>query len=91
MAGLVRGKKAADALAFLKFTPKKAAKTIYKVVASAVANAINNFAKDKEKLVVSKIIVNKGQTLKRSIPASRGRSAPILKRTAHITVEVSES
>ncbi|MCT4592040.1 MAG: 50S ribosomal protein L22 [Candidatus Gracilibacteria bacterium] len=90
VAGIVRGKKATDALDFLRFTPKKSAKILYKVIQSAIANAENNFNKDKANLKISSILVTKGPTYKRGVPASRGRVAPILKRTSHITVEVTE-
>lgn len=90
VAGMVRGKKVQDALDLLNFMPKKSAKMLYKLVASAAANAEQNNQKTKEKLVISKVLVTKGPTYKRGIPASRGRMAPILKRTSHITVEVIE-
>lgn len=88
VAGLVRRKNAMEALDILKFTPKKAAKLLYKVVHSAVANAETNFKQKKDELVIKEIIVNEGRTLKRSVPVSRGRVHPILKRTSHITVTV---
>lgn len=88
VAGMVRGKKVKDALEILEYTPKKAAKLLYKVVRSAAANATNNFKQNLDELVITRILVTKGPTLKRSIPVSRGRSHPILKRCAHITVDV---
>jgi large subunit ribosomal protein L22 len=88
VAGLVRGKNAQEALDVLKFTPKKAAGILYKVVQSALANAQNNFKQKKEDLVIKEIVVNKGLTMKRSLPISRGRVHPILKHTSHITVTV---
>ncbi len=89
IAALVRGKKVSDALTQLKFTPKRSAPVIAKLIASAAANAENNFKQDKEKLIISKIIVNEGMTLKRGRPISRGRWHPIKKRTAKILVELS--
>lgn len=89
VASLVRGKKVTEALTQLKFTPKRSAPVIAKLIASAAANAENNFKQDKEKLVISKIIVNEGVTLKRGMPISRGRWHPIKKRTAKILVELS--
>ena len=53
VAGLVRGKKADEALAQLKFTPKKGAHLLYKVLSSAVSNASNNFKQKKENLYVN--------------------------------------
>ena len=88
IAGIVRGKKVNDALAVLKYMPKKGAKIMYKIVHSAAYNAKNNFKQDLEDLYVISIVVNKGPMFKRSIPASRGRSHPILKKTCNITVEV---
>ncbi|MBU1017817.1 50S ribosomal protein L22 [Patescibacteria group bacterium] len=88
VAGLVRGKNVKEALAILKFTPKKGAKILYKVLHSAASNAKNNFKQSMDDLVVSQILVTKGPTHKRSIPISRGRTHPIRKRTSHITVEV---
>lgn len=86
IAGLVRNKNAQEALNILKFTPKKGAKLLYKVLHSAMANAENNFKQKKDSLVIKEIIVTEGPTFKRSVPVSRGRVHPILKRNAHITV-----
>lgn len=88
IAGMVRNKKVNEALDLLKFLPKKGAKIIYKVVNSAAANAKNNFKQSVDDLVITKILVTKGPTYKRSLPISRGRVHPINKRTSHIMVEV---
>ena len=88
IAGLVRGQKAQEALDRLRLTPKKAAQMLRKVVVSALANANNNFDQKTEDLYIKSIIVNKGVTLKRGIPISRGRYHPILKRNSNITVEI---
>jgi large subunit ribosomal protein L22 len=88
VAGLVRNKNAVDALDILKFTPKKGAKLIYKVLHSAMSNAEKNFKQKREELMIKEIVVTQGRTLKRSVPISRGRVHPILKRTSHITVTV---
>lgn len=88
VAGMVRRKSVSQALIFLRFANKKAAELLRKLIESAAANAENNFSQKREDLVVSKILVTKGPTLKRGVPISRGRMAPILKRTSHITVEV---
>jgi large subunit ribosomal protein L22 len=85
---LVRGKKVQDAIDILKFTPKKTARPLMKLIASAMANGVNNFKQDKNDLYVKEIIVTTGPTLKRSVPVSRGRANPILKRTCHITVKL---
>jgi len=89
VADVVRGDNAVHALATLRFMPKKAAGIIYKAVHSAVANATNNEGLDRNGLVISKITVDKGPSLKRFRPRSRGMSSAILKRTSHITVVVS--
>jgi large subunit ribosomal protein L22 len=86
IAMLVRNKNAADALDILRFTPKKGAKILYKAVKSAVKNAETNFKQDINTLFVKEIVVTKGMTLKRSVPISKGRVHPILKRCAHIRV-----
>lgn len=90
IAALVRNKNAQEALDILKFTPKKAAKILKKVVESAIANAENNFKQNKDSLYIKEIIVTQGVTYKRSLPISRGRTHPILKRTSHITVKVEQ-
>lgn len=87
---LIRGKDIADAFAILKFTPKRGATLIEKVLKSAVANAENNFDMDADKLFVSTCFVDQGPTIKRYHPRSRGQAFSILKHTSHITVVVSE-
>jgi large subunit ribosomal protein L22 len=90
VAGLIRGKSVDEALNILKFTPKKAAKLILKVVASAVANAVHNDGKKQESLRIGQVIVNAGSFNKRFLASTRGRALPIHKPTAHITVELSD-
>jgi large subunit ribosomal protein L22 len=89
VADIVRNEKAVNALAMLRFMPKKAAKIIFKALTSAVANATNNAGLDKDALIVSKITIDKGPSLKRFRPRSRGMASALLKRTSHITVVVS--
>ncbi len=89
VADVVRGEKAVNALATLRFMPKKAAGIIYKALNSAVSNAVNNAGLAKEDLVISSITVDKGPSLKRFRPRSRGMASALLKRTSHITVVVS--
>lgn len=86
VADLVRTKDATSAMSILKFTPKKGAKILGKVIRSAVANAETNFKQEPASLYIKEIIITEGQTLKRSVPVSRGRQHPILKRCAHATV-----
>ena len=86
VAELVRTADLDQALATLEFTPKKAAKILYKVVASAKANAeTNNNAKSAD-LFIKEIKISKGMTIKRFIPISRGRAHPINKFCSHIHV-----
>lgn len=88
VAGMVRGVMVNEALEQLQFTPKKGAKILYKVVASAAANAEHNLKQNREKLYIKEIVVTKGPTYKRGVSVSRGRVHPILKRTAQIRVTV---
>jgi len=88
IAKLVRNKDVIEALDILRFTPKKSAKLLYKVINSAAANAENNFKQERVSLFVKEIVVTKATTLKRSVPISRGRQHPILKRNAHVSVMV---
>jgi len=88
VAGMVRGKSVTQALQILEVMPKKGAKILWKVVKSAASNAQENFKQSVDELYITKILVTKGPTYKRSLPISRGRVHPIAKRTSHITVEV---
>ena len=88
VADLVRGKSVDDALTALQFAPQAAAENVYKVIESAAANAVNNQGLVREKLVVTKLMVDEGPTLKRFRPRAQGRASQILKRTSHITVVV---
>ena len=85
---LFRGKSVSEALAILKYAPQGAAKPVAKVVASAAANAENNFGLDPRTLVVSEAYANEGPTMRRFQPRAQGRAYQIRKRTSHITVVV---
>ena len=90
---IVRGKQAAEALAILKFAPQSASEPVYKLVASAMANArvkadASNSFLDEQDLVIVRAYVDEGTTLKRFQPRAQGRAFKILKRTSHITIEV---
>lgn len=87
---MVRGKKVEEALSLLKFTPTPTAKVVAKVVKSAAANAENNFQMDPADLKIVSIFADEARTMKRFRPRARGRAAPILKRSSHITVIVAE-
>ena len=85
---IVRGTKATSALDILKFDEHAASEDVYKVVASAVANAEHNKQLDPRDLFVSQAYVDEGPTLKRFRPRAQGRAYRIRKRTSHITVAV---
>jgi len=85
---LVRGLPAKEALTVLRFAPQAASEQVYKVLASAVANAENNERLDPESLLVRTAYVDEGPTLKRFRPRAQGRAYRIRKRTCHITIEV---
>ncbi|MGV9827116.1 MULTISPECIES: 50S ribosomal protein L22 [unclassified Gordonia (in: high G+C Gram-positive bacteria)] len=85
---LIRGKNVDEALDILRFAPQSASEPVYKVLASAVANAENNQDLDRRTLVVSTAFADEGPTLKRFQPRAQGRAFRIRKRTSHITVVV---
>ena len=87
---VVRGKSVKEALGILRFMPQGAAREIASVVASAAANAENNFQMAQDDLYISRIYADGGAVFKRFGAKARGQGAPILKRTSHITVVVSE-
>ena len=91
----IRGRGVNEALVQLQFAPQAAAKTVSKVLTSAVANA--RFKADEaserfneDELVIAQAYVDEGPTLKRFRPRAQGRAAQVLKRTSHITVVVAE-
>lgn len=88
VADMVRGKDIAQAKTTLAFSTRAAAKVVDKVIASAVANAENNHDLSRDELIVRKIYVNEGPTLKRFQPRAMGRAFRIRKRTSHVTVEL---
>lgn len=86
----VKGLPVEQALNILKFTPKKAAGMIKKVLDSAVANAGQKPGVDVDSLFVEEVVINPGPLYKRFMPRSMGRANRIKKRTSHITVVVEE-
>lgn len=88
VACLIRKKSVIDAIDTLKFTNKKSANVLKKLIESAVANAEHNFKQNKESLYIKELLVSEGTTLKRSVPISRGRAHPILKRASNIIVKL---
>lgn len=90
VADQIRGLPVEKALNILRFSTKKAAVIIKKILDSAIANAENNEGADIDELVVSAIYVDEGVTAKRFRARAKGRGNRILKRSCHITVKVSE-
>ncbi len=93
----IRGKSVNDALAYLAFSKKHAAKQIEKTLRSAVANAEHaaregrgNANLDVDALYISRAVVNEGPKLKRFTPAAMGRATPMQKRTSHVEIELGE-
>jgi large subunit ribosomal protein L22 len=87
---LVRGKPVEEALTILKFVPTPHANVVSKVIKSAAANAENNFQLAMSDLKIAGIFADEGSTMKRYRARSRGMASPILKRSSHITVIVTE-
>ncbi|MCM1367511.1 MAG: 50S ribosomal protein L22 [Roseburia sp.] len=83
---LIRGKSVNEAMAILQATPKAASEPVFKVLASAAANAEHNSDMSVADLFVAEAYADGGPTLKRYQPVSKGRAHHILKRTSHITV-----
>jgi ribosomal protein L22 len=85
----IRGKSVGDARAILTHTPRAAARDVLKLLESAVANAENNHELDPDDLVIRKVYVDEGPTLKRYQPRALGRATRIRKRTSHMTIQLS--
>ncbi|MBB6310141.1 50S ribosomal protein L22 [Xanthobacter tagetidis] len=90
VAGLIRGKKVATALADLEFSHKRIARDVKKCLESAIANAENNHELDVDDLIVAEAHVGKGLVMKRFSPRARGRASRIEKPFSHITIVVRE-
>jgi large subunit ribosomal protein L22 len=91
VADQIRGKKVEEAMAMLRLQPRKAAKTLAKLLTSAVANAENNNQADVDGLVVKKVFVDVAPTLKRWMPRAMGRANRVNKRSSHVTIVVGET
>ena len=89
IANLIRHKNVEESLQVLKLLPHDAAKILYKVLHSAMSNAIHNDKMEFNNLVVSTLLVNKGVFHKRHRARARGRVASITKKTSKIVVGVS--
>ena len=90
VAGLIRGKKAGEAMNILSFSPKAMAKDVRKVLASAIANAENNHNLDVDALVVAEASVGKSLSMKRFTPRARGRASRIVKPFSRVRIVVRE-
>lgn len=88
VAALVRGRSVEDALVILEHTPRRSAKAVSKVIASAKANADHNHGYKPGSLQITEISVTPGPRYKRYRPISHGRANPFQRRTSHIRVVV---
>jgi len=87
---LLKGRRAGDALVSLSFMPHKASRMVAKLLRSAMANAEQKKVADPESMIIKKIVVDQGPTMKRLMPRAMGRADIIKKRTSHITVVLEE-
>lgn len=90
VADMVRRMSVSNAVNVLKFTPKKGADMMLKLLESAIANAENNFGADVDALKIGIVCVDEARSLKRMSPRAKGRANRITKRTCHITLKVSD-
>jgi large subunit ribosomal protein L22 len=90
VAGLIRGRKAQDAIATLAFSKRRIAGTVKKTLESAIANAENNHQLDVDRLVVSKAEVGRAMVMKRFAARGRGRAARVEKWFSHLKIVVAE-
>jgi len=86
----IRGRRVSEALAILKFLPNMPAREVYTVLASAAANAENNYSMDPDELWVTNAIADEGSKIPRFRARPHGRASRILRRSTHITVYVSD-
>jgi large subunit ribosomal protein L22 len=95
VADLIRGKSVANARDILQFTLKKSAEPMLKLLNSAVANAEYRASEqheriDTDEMIITRVVVNEGRTLKRYQPAPRGRAMRIRKRSSHVELTIAE-
>lgn len=90
VAGLIRGKRAQDAVAQLTFSKRRIAVTVKKTLESAIANAENNHSLDVDRLVVSKAEVGRAMVMKRFHARGRGRASTVEKWFSHLKIVVAE-
>ncbi len=86
----IRGKEVESALNILKFTPKRAAGIVTRVLRTAIANAENTQSVDVDRLYVKRVTVDEGGMWKRFMPRAQGRATRIRKRLSHITIVIDE-
>jgi len=90
VAGMIRGKRAQDAVAQLTFSKRRIAGTVKKTLESAIANAENNHSLDVDRLVVARAEVGRAQVMKRFHARGRGRASRIEKWFSHLKIVVAE-
>lgn len=90
-AGLIRGLSVPEATLQLIHSSLKGGRLLKKTLDSAVANAETQLDLSREKLVIDEVLVNEGPTMKRAKPKNKGGKHPIMKRTSHFTIVVSEA
>ena len=90
VADLIRGEEVQKALDYLMFCKRRAAKPLYKLIKSAIANADNIGGMDIDNLFVQELLVDKGPTMKRWMPRARGMATPVLKRSSRVSVTLEE-
>lgn len=86
----IQGLNAQHALSVLKFVPRKSARAVAKTLASAIANAENNHQLKPEGLIVKLAVAQTAGSMKRFVPKARGSAGPILKRSCHIKIVLSD-
>jgi large subunit ribosomal protein L22 len=86
----IQGMGAIQAVSVLQYVPRKSARLVLKTLRSAIANAENNFNLKSETLVVKQAVALTGPSLKRWIPKARGMAGPIIKRSCHIKIVLSD-
>ncbi len=86
----IRGKKVEEALDILKFTPKRSAAIVAKVLRSAIANAESTQSVDVDRLYIKRVAVDEGGMWKRFMPRAQGKATRIRKRLSHVTVVIDE-
>src|ERR1700704_4643680 len=90
VADSVKGMKVTEALAYLEFSPKHAARDVAKAIMSAAANAEHNFNLNREDLMVKQLLIDEGPTYRRPPPATRSRAHEFFPRPCHITAVVED-